>query len=62
MSSDPFATAEHLHRFLVDRYAVSTCLNCLHWEPQGELCKLANQRPPAETIVYGCAGWVDCPF
>lgn len=32
-----------------------TCVNCANWSgPHTEQCKLANQRPPANIIAYGC--------
>ncbi len=34
--------------------AYQNCLNCEHFIEQTEICKLANARPPARIIVYGC--------
>jgi hypothetical protein len=59
---EPFATANLIHRFMVDRYAVSTCLNCTNFNEKEELCKKASSRPPAEVLVYGCEAWDDIPF
>lgn len=42
-----------------------TCVECIHFQLGAELCKLANQRPPAKTIAYGCKSFVsedDIPF
>jgi hypothetical protein len=36
---------------------LSLCRNCPmcdNWNPDGELCKLANARPPATVIAFGC--------
>lgn len=30
------------------------CPMCEHWNPDGETCKLANARPPATVIAFGC--------
>jgi|GEM_PF-6419009 len=31
-----------------------SCLSCQHFTESSELCSLANERPPARTIVEGC--------
>ena len=36
-----------------------SCLNCNQFNEQKELCGLANQRPPARVIAYGCPSWED---
>jgi hypothetical protein len=42
-------------------YFVRTCLNCDNFK--NELCTLANQRPPAKIIVFGCDSHSDeIPF
>lgn len=47
-------TAE-LHR----QRMVHTCLTCVHWQPQGEICGKYRVRPPAQVIAYGCPEWSD---
>lgn len=37
-----------------DEYPFKNCLNCTNFNLKTEICKLANQRPPAKVIVYGC--------
>lgn len=36
-----------------------SCLNCLNFQEQKELCSLYNQRPPAKVIAFGCESWDD---
>lgn len=36
-----------------------SCITCLHWDDAGELCKLANARPPAPVICDGCEKYED---
>lgn len=31
-----------------------TCVNCMHFDEQREVCKLAGARPPARVIAFGC--------
>lgn len=33
------------------------CLNCINFREQTELCGLANARPPARVICFGCPQW-----
>lgn len=39
-----------------------SCLQCMHWEDNKEMCKLFNQRPPAKVIVNGCKYHEFIPF
>lgn len=34
--------------------SMETCLNCTHFDEPSEVCKLAQQRPPARVIAHGC--------
>ena len=38
-------------------YIYQGCINCNNFNQTLELCKLANQRPPAKVIVFGCPKW-----
>lgn len=40
-------------------YPFQNCLNCLNFREKEEICILANQRPPAKVIVYGCPMYED---
>ena len=35
------------------------CLNCINFKVSEEICVLANLRPPAKVIAYGCPKWED---
>lgn len=37
----------------------TSCINCVNFREQSELCGLAMQRPPARVIVFGCDYWED---
>lgn len=40
-----------------------TCITCENFDHDTEICRLANQRPPAKIIVLGCDKWADdIPF
>ena len=36
-----------------------SCINCINFKEQQELCGLVNQRPPAKVIALGCDSWED---
>ncbi len=36
-----------------------SCLNCINFKEQTELCGLVDIRPPAKVIAYGCPQWED---
>ena len=43
--------------------ATKTCVNCHHFEPDKEICLLANARPPIKVAVVGCEQWDEAiPF
>ena len=47
---------EELHK----QRLVHTCLTCVNWIGNKEVCRLAPQhRPPAHVIAYGCPAWQD---
>lgn len=43
----------------VDIYPFQSCINCINFREQTEICGLANQRPPAKIIVFGCPQYED---
>jgi len=57
-----FTQADRTHRYLVDHYAVSTCLNCCTFDKEADICKAAGQKPPTEVLVFGCPMWDSIPF
>lgn len=53
-----------LEQWLRERFEredlMRTCLSCLHWNEQAEVCKkYNNSRPPAKIIANGCGGYND---
>lgn len=41
----------------------ATCLRCINFDEITERCTLANQRPPARVIAFGCPKFApDIPF
>lgn len=36
-----------------------TCVSCEHFKKDGEICELANARPPAQVIADGCDSYKD---
>ena len=36
-----------------------TCVTCVHFNDEYEMCKLAGMRPPAKIIARGCPSWED---
>lgn len=47
-----FAIWSQLNR--TDIYPFQSCISCIHFVELTEICKLANQRPPARVLVFGC--------
>lgn len=44
---------------LKDKQAYQTCLVCERFNENTEICQLANARPPARVIAYGCPQFID---
>lgn len=43
--------------------AMETCLSCEHFDEAGEVCALAQARPPARVIAHGCPSYsAQVPF
>ena len=48
---------------LLQHSIITSCVLCINFDAKTEFCRLANQRPPAKTIVLGCPQWLDdLPF
>jgi hypothetical protein len=55
---------------MLEKGLITSCVICLNFDHHDEHCMLmrengtrVNQRPPARTIVIGCASWADkLPF
>jgi len=40
-----------------------SCIYCTNFDEENELCRLANQRPPARVVVQGCPKFdLEIPF
>lgn len=39
-----------------------TCMTCLYFDEQTEMCTRYNARPPARVIAYGCPDHDSLPF
>lgn len=49
-----------IRRVLEDKpYPFVSCLSCTNFIKATEICKLANQRPPAEILCHGCPQYDD---
>jgi hypothetical protein len=42
-----------------EKIAPRTCLDCKFFEEKSERCGKWNAKPPARTIVNGCAAYVE---
>lgn len=52
-----------IHRELIDRHLLRTCITCGNWDEKVEQCYKYSARPPAQVIVLGCEEWImDIPF
>lgn len=40
-------------------YPFKTCLNCIRFIENTEICALYSQRPPARVIAFGCSSYSD---
>lgn len=49
------ATADYLHKELIEMLIVRSCLNCGYFH--NAMCAKWNATPPPETIVYSCPSW-----
>ncbi len=39
--------------------ACRSCISCNHFDEKSEICKIAQQRPPARVIALGCPSYED---
>lgn len=53
------ALVEALTKTSMQNPIYQSCINCDNFNEPLELCKLANQRPPARVICFGCKSWSD---
>lgn len=53
------ALVEALEKTCKQNGLLRSCCNCLKFDSLLEICKLANQKPPARVIAYGCPKWED---
>lgn len=52
----------HMHSKMHGKEAekmLTCCVNCLHFNIDSELCKIAKARPPAKIIAFGCDSFED---
>lgn len=52
MNLDEIATQKFLTEAL--KAARISCLNCVSWRKNEEICILFKARPPAHVIAFGC--------
>lgn len=51
------------HQALVRAHIVHSCVNCMEFNHEAELCDLAKAKPPTNIVVFGCPKWTpDIPF
>ncbi len=48
-----------VERVVTEKAIYRSCINCINFREQPELCGLVMQRPPARIIAYGCPKWED---
>lgn len=51
---------ERLATTLLD--ARRNCITCEFFNMSSEICSLAQKRPPAKVIVFGCENYSQFPF
>jgi len=52
-----------LTKKLIKEGVTTTCLTCVNFLKDQELCTVASIRPPAHVIAHGCPVWKeDLPF
>lgn len=56
-------TEKKLHEELINGMIIRSCLNCVNYSLQSDLCVKFNAKPPARVIVFACDEWVpEIPF
>ncbi len=40
-------------------FPFQSCINCIHWKIDADVCGLYNAKPPAEIIVFSCPSYAD---
>jgi hypothetical protein len=51
------AVANAVINIIRDDPIYRSCLNCMYFNEQAELCSKYNQKPPARIIAYACPTW-----
>jgi hypothetical protein len=50
---------QHIREAVNEHGAMRSCLNCLHFAEETELCGKFASRPPARVIAYSCPAYED---
>lgn len=52
---------KRLYEAVQSSHDYPTCLHCSLFDKDKEFCKLAQARPPAAVIAFGCEGFAPAP-
>lgn len=52
-------TIKHFIRTLEDARIMQSCIVCLHFNEESEICSKFQARPPARVIAYSCPDFSD---
>lgn len=54
---------KEVHLFLINTYALTSCLNCCHFKHLTQQCDKWKATPPPKVAVVGCDSYSqDIPF
>lgn len=65
MAAPEKGTPEYLRLLtqkLHDMGLITTCLTCVHFDNEKNICSVYNQLPPPQVIGLGCITWDYLPF